>query len=69
MLYLAPSCIAAYFELGALYASEHDAVRARKMRAMALELRKASSPDVPVEPYAALTAEALVCYVQKEIEG
>jgi chemotaxis protein methyltransferase CheR len=69
VLYLAPSSIATYLELGALYAREHDAVRARKMRGTALELLKALPPDVPVEPYAALTAEELVRYVQKEIEG
>jgi len=69
VLYLAPSCIAAHLELGALYAREHDAVRARKMRTTALELLKALPPHVPVEPYTDLTAAALVRYVQKELEG
>lgn len=69
VLYLSPSAIAAYLELAALYEREHDATQARKMRATALALLTALPPHACVEPYAELTAGALVRAVQNEIEG
>jgi chemotaxis protein methyltransferase CheR len=69
VLYLSPSTIAAYLELGAIYERERDILRARKMRATALELLKALPPHSPVEPYAELTAGDLLRYVQRAIEG
>jgi chemotaxis protein methyltransferase CheR len=69
VLYRAPSSVAAHLALGVLYAREHDAVRARKMRVTALELLQALPLQVPVEPYTDLTAGELVRYMQKAIEG
>jgi len=68
VLYLSPSLIAAYLELAALYEKEDDTVRARRMRATALELLKTLPPHALIEPYRELTAGELVLYVQREIE-
>jgi chemotaxis protein methyltransferase CheR len=69
VLYLSPSSIAAYLELGALYEREHDAIRAQKMRATALEILIALPPHAPIELYTELTAGELAGYVQRAIEG
>ncbi len=47
-LYLAPTSPFAYLELGALYLSEGDTVRARKMHVTALELLQTFAPETSV---------------------
>ena len=47
-LYLAPASPIAYLELGALYRSEGDMVRARKMHVTALELLRTMPPESAV---------------------
>ncbi len=47
-LYLAPTSPAAYLELAALYRSEGDLVRTRKMHVTALELLRQMPPDAAV---------------------
>jgi chemotaxis protein methyltransferase CheR len=69
VLYLSPSSMAAYLELGALYEREHDTIRAQKMRATALELLTALPPHAPVQLYAELTAVELAGYVQRASGG
>ena len=69
VLYLAPSSIAAYLELAALYEKERDAVRARKMRATALELLATLPPEVTIHPYPQVTAGELLGYVKRELQG
>ena len=59
VIYLAPSFIPAYLELGALYGKEGDVARAQKMSATALELLKALTPNAVVEPYG-LAAQELI---------
>jgi hypothetical protein len=61
--------MAAYLELGALYEREHNAIRAQKMRATALELLTALPPHAPVERHAELTVGELAGYIQRASEG
>lgn len=51
IIYLAPSSIGAYLELGSIYAKEGDRNRAKKMLTTAWDLIKKLSPDSPIESY------------------
>lgn len=64
VIYLDPSFIAAYLDLGDLYAREGDDVRAGKMRATALNLLRALPGDSQVKQYGASTANAVLQYVE-----
>jgi chemotaxis protein methyltransferase CheR len=64
VIYLAPSFIPAYLDLAALHEKEGDAIRAKKMRATALELLQTLSPDAIVEPYG-LEAQEMI----RQLEG
>ncbi len=64
VIYLAPSDIAAYIELGALYERENDMTRANKMRSTALELLDHLPPETSIEPYREYTAKELAQYIR-----
>lgn len=64
VIYLVPSFTPAYLELGALYEKEGDLVRAQKMRATALGLLQALTPDAVVEPYG-IAAQELIRELQQ----
>jgi hypothetical protein len=54
-----PSFVPAYLDLATLHNKEGDAARAKKMRATALELLQAMTPQAVVEPYG-LTAQEMI---------
>jgi len=62
-IYLNPSFIAAYCELGGLYEKEKDITRARKVRTTAIELLTALPSQAPVKPYD-ITAGELLGYIR-----
>jgi len=64
VIYLDPSFIAAYLDLGDLYAREGDSVRASKMRATARDLLKALPGDEQVKLYGVSTVNAVTQYVE-----
>lgn len=65
IIYLAPSSIAAYLELGSLYEREDDTNRAKKMRDAAFELLKELPPHVLVEHQGRMTAAELIFQLKK----
>jgi len=65
VIYLDHSFIAAYLDLGDLYAREGDDARARKMRATARDLLKALPGDDPVKLYGASTVKSVLLYVEQ----
>ena len=62
-IYLSPSFVPAYLELGALYERDLDMARARKMRETALHHLKAMPPADAVDPYG-MKANDLVVTVE-----
>lgn len=62
-IYLNPAHIAAYCELGGLYAKQHDLLRAKKVRATAIELLASLPGNIPVKPYN-INAEELLAYLR-----
>ena len=62
VIYLNPSFIAAYCELGGLYEKGNDIPRAKKARSTAIELLKALPPSSAIKPYD-ITAGELLAYV------
>ena len=67
VIYLEPSHIPAYLEMGIIYEGKGDKNRAFKMRNSALNLLKALPSDARIEPYTELTAEELIRHVQEMI--
>lgn len=67
IIYLAPNFVAAYLDLGQLYAVDQDAVRARKMRESALALLLTMAPDTPVEQFGGVTAGNLAREVAESL--
>ncbi|MCL1472801.1 CheR family methyltransferase [Argonema antarcticum] len=65
IIYLAPSSISAYLELGFLYKREGNATRAGKMLAAAVELLKDLAPSATIEQQGEVTAGELLIYVDK----
>lgn len=65
VIYLDHSFVAAYLDLGDLYAREGDDARARKMRATARDLLKALPGDDPVKLYGASTVNSVLLYVEQ----
>lgn len=65
VIYLDHSFIAAYLDLGDLYAREGDDARARKMRATARDLLKVLPDDDPVKLYGASTVNSVLLYVEQ----
>lgn len=63
-IYLDHSFIAAYLDLGDLYAREGDNIRAGKMRATARDLLKSMPGDAQVKLYGASTVNAVLQYVE-----
>ncbi len=64
VIYLDPSFIAAYLDLGDLYAQENDETRATKMRSTARDLLRALPGNDLVRFYGESTANALLQYVE-----
>lgn len=67
-IYLDPAFIAAYLELGEIYARENDAPRARKMRANARDILKTLPAETPVAAMGASTAGEILLYLEKQNE-
>jgi chemotaxis protein methyltransferase CheR len=63
-LYLDPTFVAAYLDLGDLYAREDDGVRARKMHETARDLLRALPGDEQAKFYGGSTVDALLRYVE-----
>jgi chemotaxis protein methyltransferase CheR len=63
VIYLDPSFIAAYLDLGDLYAREGDGARAGKMRSTARDLLKMLSGDEQIKLYGASTVNQVLQYV------
>ncbi len=64
-VYLDPAFVAAYLELGEIYAAEGDASRARKMRAAARGLLKTMPAEQPVAALGAVTAGEALLYLEQ----
>ncbi|MFA6970805.1 MAG: CheR family methyltransferase [Gallionella sp.] len=64
VIYLAPSFIAAYLDLGDLYAREGESARAVKMRTTARDLLKRLPADQQVKLYGAATVDKVLEYVE-----
>lgn len=69
IIYLSPSEITAYLELGSLYAKECDVVRAKKMRMTALELIQKLPPHAKVDTQQELRAGELLLCVRKLLKN
>ncbi|MBV9468122.1 MAG: tetratricopeptide repeat protein [Abitibacteriaceae bacterium] len=65
VIYLAPSYVAAYIDLGALYQREGDMPRARQMRKTARELLQKMPPQEVVEACDGLTAATILGHLQE----
>lgn len=65
IIYLEPTAVCAYLELGLLYAKEANIKTAKKKWAIALELLKKMPEDTAIECPASLTAKELLCRVKK----
>ena len=66
VIYLDPAFIAAYLELGEIYAREGDTLRAQKMRAAAHGILKTLSSDTPVAALGGSTAGEILLYLEKQ---
>lgn len=64
VIYLAPSFIAAYLDLGDLYAREGESVRAVKMRSTARDFLKRLPGDEHVKFYGASTVDEVLHYIE-----
>lgn len=64
VIYLAPSFIAAYLDLGDLYAREGEDARAVKMRSTARDLLKRLPGDEPAKLYGSSTMNEVLQYVE-----
>jgi len=63
VIYLDPSCVAAYLEISGLYQKENDLPRAKKMRSTAMEHLQLLPSQAAVPPYDS-TAGELIKYVE-----
>ncbi|MCL1468304.1 CheR family methyltransferase [Argonema galeatum] len=68
IIYLAPSSISAYLELGFLYKREGNGTRAGKMLAVAVELLKDLAPSATIEQQGEVTAGELLIYVDQMLK-
>ncbi|MBI3583046.1 MAG: tetratricopeptide repeat protein [Nitrospinae bacterium] len=68
VIYLNPSHIPAYLEMGIIYEGKGDRERAFKMRNSALNLLKTLPSDERIEPYTELTIEELIRHVQEMLK-
>ncbi len=64
-LYLDPSFLPAYLELGVIYEFEENISKAFKMRSVALDLLRKLPEDSRVEPYVELKVGELIQYIEK----
>lgn len=69
VIYLDPSFVAAYLDLGDLYAHGGDAARARKMRATARGLLRAIPGDTRLRLYGESPASAILQYVEHLLDA
>lgn len=67
VIYLDPSFVAAYLDLGDLYERDGDGARAGKMRAAARNLLKALPGDSQVRLYGTATVHAVLQYVEHQL--
>ncbi|KJU86501.1 chemotaxis protein CheR [Candidatus Magnetobacterium bavaricum] len=67
IMYIDPSFVPAYIELGALYERQNDHIKAAGMRRAAIEILRELSPDKVIEPYDDYTVAELLAYVSKLI--
>ena len=68
VIYLNPSHIPAYLEMGVIYEGKGDREMAFKMRNSALNLLKKLPSDERIEPYTELTIEELIMHVEEMIK-
>lgn len=68
IIYLAPSSIGAYLEIGSIYFKEGDHNRAKKMLTTAWDLIKKLSPDSPIESYRNIPASELDLQVKNMLK-
>jgi chemotaxis protein methyltransferase CheR len=64
-IYLKADFVAAYLELGKLYAKEEDTKRATKMLSSAMDLLKALPPETSIAEYRDITAGELLLHIMK----
>jgi chemotaxis protein methyltransferase CheR len=69
VIYLDPAFIAAYLDLGDLYAREGEGARAGKMRTTARDLLKALPGEARVKLYGTSTAMSILQYVEHLLRG
>jgi chemotaxis protein methyltransferase CheR len=69
VIYLDPSFIAAYLELGAVYAQAGENDRARRMYESAGKALKKLPPQATVAPYSESTAAEILAYVHRLLGG
>jgi chemotaxis protein methyltransferase CheR len=67
-IYLMPSSIPAYLELGSLYAREGDQIRAQKMWGTAFDLLQELPPDTTLEQEEKVTARELLLQVKNLLQ-
>lgn len=66
VIYLAPSDVATYLELGIIYENEGNTAKSEKMRTTALELLKTMPRDALVKPYT-FTVKELIEHVENMV--
>jgi len=68
IIYLDPTAISAYLELGFLYEQEGDRLRTRKMQTTAIALLQQMPQALPVEFQDGVTAGELLCHINTLIQ-
>jgi chemotaxis protein methyltransferase CheR len=66
IIYLLPSSIPAYLELGSIYEQEKDHTRAAKMYSTALALLKSLPPSTKIEHLEGVTAKDLIVFLENK---
>ncbi|HAO12414.1 MAG TPA: chemotaxis protein CheR [Planktothrix sp. UBA8407] len=66
IIYLLPSSIPAYLELGSIYEQEKDHTRAAKMYSTALALLKSLPPSTRIEHLEGVTAKDLIVFLENK---
>lgn len=69
VIYLNPSFVPAYLDLAARQERDGIAAKARAMRKTALDLLQDMPPDAVIEPYEDMTADELIRYVARLVDG
>ena len=69
ILYLAPTYVPAYLELGEIYLRENDSAKTHKMRRAALSLVEKMAPNSPLELYGEQTAGEVLAWLRSDADG